>query len=100
MQPVLKTYKVNFLLIVNKTLSMRIFVNNPWKYCEGVFYHNIKNMSNEEEVVSIVEKDKETKLQDNRCSKCHLCTEIPKVPMYGPYNFKDMEPGKTYLWCR
>jgi hypothetical protein len=36
----------------------------------------------------------------NQCTTCKLSTEIPTVPMYGPYNLRDLTPGKTYLWCR
>lgn len=36
----------------------------------------------------------------NSCEKCGLAQEIPKIPMYGPYNLKnELQPGKTYLWC-
>jgi len=34
----------------------------------------------------------------NTCRQCNLPTEIPKIPMYGPYNLH-LEPGKLYSWC-
>lgn len=37
--------------------------------------------------------------QGNLCLTCGLASEIPKIPMYGPYNLKGLEPGKTYSWC-
>mmetsp|Transcript_5171 Transcript_5171/g.7273 ORF Transcript_5171/g.7273 Transcript_5171/m.7273 type:complete len:130 (+) Transcript_5171:27-416(+) len=34
----------------------------------------------------------------NQCEKCHLATDVPTIPMYGPYNLR-LEKGKTYSWC-
>ena len=37
--------------------------------------------------------------KSNKCSNCNLVNEIPKIPMYGPYNMRGLDPNKTYYWC-
>lgn len=57
-------------------------------------------MATEEEVKAIEQQDTQQNKTGNNCAKCNLCTEIPVIPMYAPYNVRDLQPGKTYLWCR
>eukprot|EP01091_Cochliopodium_minus_P018188 TRINITY_DN7301_c0_g1_i1.p1 TRINITY_DN7301_c0_g1~~TRINITY_DN7301_c0_g1_i1.p1 ORF type:complete len:140 (+),score=38.01 TRINITY_DN7301_c0_g1_i1:223-642(+) len=38
--------------------------------------------------------------KDNNCNTCTLSVEIPKISQRFPYEVKDLDPNKTYYWCR
>ncbi|KAM9967144.1 hypothetical protein ACTFIR_007383 [Dictyostelium discoideum] len=54
--------------------------------CSG--NNNNNNNNNEEEKKS------------SQCDDCGLCKYVPdKIPLYGPYSIRGLEPGETYYYC-
>src|SRR4051794_8344842 len=68
--------------------------------------HRVTRQEVKQPCAGMAEEETESKLDVTprattvACGQCSLPTVIPEVPMYGPYNVRDLEAGKVYKWCR